>query len=180
MPVYVPRTNVELRLAWRQNDPTIERDAELFWRKEQLLPPGTDLGQRLGELCLAGYDGDKLIAVSTARVRYIDFLGSKLAMLRVATAREMRQKNLALFLVSQSRPPLEEWSAANPQEQVMGMGTITQTHVWDEQGPRPAIGPDSGLVFIGWTANNEHMRVAWFKHATIPRQRPDQFNPRSI
>ena len=173
MPVHVPRTNVELRLAWKQNNPTIERDAELFWRKENLLPQGADTGERLKELCLAGYDGDELIAVSTARIRYIDFLGVKLAMARIATARDKRQKSVGLFLLAQTRKCLEEWSAANPQEQVMGMGTITQTRDWDERGPSHAIGRDSRTAFIGWTANNEQMRVAWFAHGTIPRRRPD-------
>ena len=173
MPIHDPRTNVELRLAWRRKDPAIERDAELFWRKEQLLPKDADVGTRLGELCMAGYDGDELIALSTARIRYIDFLGVKLAMVRIATARDKRKNAVGLFLLAQTREKLEEWSAANPQEAVMGMGTITQTREWDERGPARAFGRDARLGFIGWTANNEQMRVAWFDHGTIPRQRPN-------
>src|SRR6185295_13604161 len=155
MPVHVPKTNVELRLAWRQKNPAIERDAERFWRQEQLLGKDADVSERLGELCVAGYAGHDLIALSTARIRHIDFLGVKLAMLRVATAREHRQKSLGLYLVAQSRARLEEWSAANPQEEVMGMGTITQTHAWDTRAPSHALGRDTRLAFIGWTANNE-------------------------
>ena len=172
MPVHVPKTNVELRLAWRQGNPAIERDAELFWRREGLLPKEADVGERLRELCLTAYDGDELVAVSTARIRYIDFLSAKLAMARIATARDKRQKSVGLFLLAQTRKCLEEWSAANLQEEVMGMGTITQTRDWDERGPSPAIGRDAGTAFVGWTANNEQMRVAWFAHGTIPRRRP--------
>ena len=100
MPIHEPRTNVELRLAWRRKDPAIERDAELFWRKERLLPNDADVSTRLGELCMAGYDGDELIALSTARIRYIDFLGVKLAMVRMATAREKRMNSVGLFLLA--------------------------------------------------------------------------------
>lgn len=171
MPVHVPKMNVNVRLAWRQNNRAIERDAERFWINEQLLPKDADATERLGELCLAGYVGHELVALTTARIRHIDFLGVKLAMARVATAHAMRQKSLGLHMLAKSREHLEAWSAANPQEEVMGMGTITQTHAWDTRPPSHALGRDTRLAFIGWTANNEPMRVAWFAHGTFPRRR---------
>jgi len=83
VPIHEPRTNVELRRVLRKADPAIQRDAELFWRRERLLPRDANIGERLEELCMAGYDGDRLIELSTARIRYIDFLGVKIAMVRI-------------------------------------------------------------------------------------------------
>ena len=70
---YEPRTNIDFRPAWRRTDPAIERDAELVWRREGLLSVSADVSERLSELCLAGYDGDTLIALTTARILYVGF-----------------------------------------------------------------------------------------------------------
>ena len=171
--VHEPRTNVQIRPAWRLADPVIERDAELFWRRERILPPGLDLGQRLSEIVLAGYDGDTLVGLVTARIRFIGFLGVKLAMMRVAVASDKRQKRLATILQAEARELLEQWSAKNPAEEVMGAGTVTQTRAFDDRGPARGFLRSSHLGFVGWTANGEPMRVAWFEHGTIPRRRPD-------
>jgi len=171
--VHEPRTNVEIRPAWHLANPVVERDAELFWRRERILPPDLNLGQRLSEIVLAGYDGDTLVGLVTARVRFIGFLGVKLAMMRVAVASDKRQKRLATILQAEARELLEHWSAQNPAEEVMGAGTITQTRAFDNRGPARGFLRSSHLGFVGWTANGEPMRVAWFEHGTFPQRRPD-------
>ena len=127
---YEAKTNIQLRPAWRRKDPVIERDAKLFWRAEQLLRATADLEARVAELCLAAYDGDTLIGLTTARVRYIGFLGVKLAMLRVAVASDKRKYRVASILQPESRELLEQWSAANPAEEVLGMGTVVQARMF--------------------------------------------------
>jgi len=173
--VHAPRAPVELRPAWRRADPKIERDAELFWRNERILPPRADVAARLSYLCVAGYDGDRLIALSEARITLIDFLQVKLAMLRIAVARDVRQHRLGTWLLTESRELLEAWSLENPAEEVMGMGTITQTAAYDGRGRARGYLRDSHLAFVGFTANGEHMRVAWFDHGTIPARRQNHF-----
>jgi len=171
--VYEPRAPSELREAWLRKDRTIERDAADFWRANHLLPDGVFPDERFGELCMAAYDGASLIALTTARIRFIGFLGVKLVMLRVAVAPDKRQNRLATIIQAESRELLERWSAENPEQEVMGMGTVTQTHLFDERGPARGLLRSSHLAFIGWTANGEHMRVAWFDHGRIPRTRPE-------
>jgi hypothetical protein len=170
---YEAKTKIELRPAWRRSDPQIERDAELFWRRERVLPPNTDIDERLKELCLAAYEGETLIALTTARIRFIDFLMVKLAMLRVAVASDKRKYRVASILQPESRELLEQWSLANPSENVFGMGTVVQALMFPPGTRLQAYRPASRVSFIGWTANGEQMRVAWFEHATIPLRRPD-------
>jgi hypothetical protein len=122
---------------------------------------------------MAGYDGDRLVALSSARIRYIGFLGVKLAMLRMAIAADQRRNRLATFIQAESRELLEQWSAANPAAEVMGVGTITQTRVMEGRGPARGFLRGSHLGFIGWTANGEPMRVAWFEHGRIPERQPE-------
>jgi hypothetical protein len=122
-------------------------------------------------------NGSSLIALTTARIRFIGFLGVKLAMLRVAVASDKRQNRLATIIQAESRELLERWSADNPEQEVMGMGTVTQTRAFDERGPARDFLRSSHLAFVGWTANGEHMRVAWFEHGRVPVRRPE---PRSL
>jgi hypothetical protein len=169
---YQAKTKFKLRPAWRLKDPVVERDADLFWRKEGILPPTADLGERLQELCLAAYEGDKLIALTTARIRYIDFLCVKLAMLRVAVAKEYRKDRIGAILFAEARVLLEQWSAANPAEDVLGVGTVAQVFGFAPDTRLQAFKTASRVGFVGWTANGEQMRVGWFEHATIPLRRP--------
>jgi hypothetical protein len=171
--IHEPRLNVSLRTAWRRNDPAIERDAELFWRKEKLIPQTADVGHRLKELCAAGYEGDALVVLSTARIKYLGFLGAKLAMLRMAVGSSQRRNRLGTHILTASREMLEQWSLDNPAEEVMGMATIEQNPPLAERGPPRGYLRDAHLNFIGWTANGEMMRVAWFDHGTVPLRRPD-------
>ena len=175
--VHEPRTNVTLRPAWRLKDAAIERDAEMFWRRERLLFDPANVDSRLDEVCMAGFAGDTLIALSTAHIRYVAFLGVKLAMLRVAISADKRRNRLATIIQAESRELLEQWSANNPAEEVMGMGTVTQSRELAGRGPARAFLRSSHFGFICWTANGEPMRVAWFEHARIPEQPPESVRP---
>ncbi|HVZ69197.1 MAG TPA: hypothetical protein VG891_07015 [Rhizomicrobium sp.] len=168
-----PRIPVEFRPAWRLKDAAIERDTIAFWQKEGLIPANATPEARLGELCMAGYDeSGRLIAVGTAKIRHIDFLGCKLAMFRCAVARDKRRNLLASVITAHSRELLEQWSLAHPEEEVMGMGTVVQSRAIDELARR-AMFRASRLGFVGWTPQGEQMRVAWFEHGRIPAVQPE-------
>jgi len=167
----VSGNSFDLRVAWHRHDASIERDAELFWREQKVLASVTSVSDRLNELCIVAYGGDRLVAVSTAGLRQIDFLGARVAMFRCAIARGFRGHRLSYDLMTRARQVLEEWSLANLDERVMAMVTIAQTK--DAYlGDGPGVFKGSGLTFVGWTANGERMRVAWFEHARIPRFPP--------
>lgn len=120
---------------------------------------------------MASYDGDLLIARVTGRIRYIDSLGVKFAMMLAAVSSDKRQNGLATVVKAEARELLERWSAVYPSEDVMGSGTVTQTGVYDDCELARRSSRSSHLCFVGRTANGEAMRVAWFDHGTIPRCR---------
>ena len=165
--------SLELLAVWRRRDPNVERDAEIFWRERMVFGSDTSIAERLNELCVVAYEREhgNLIAVSTAGLRQIDFLASRVAMFRCTITPEYRGRRLSYDLMTRAREVIEEWSAVNPGENVKAMATIAQTqeaHLNDA----PGVFDGSGLTFVGWTANGERMRVAWFKHARIPRFPP--------
>jgi len=166
----------ELRLAWRRNDPAIERDAELFWRGNNALPRGEDVERRLSELCAVAYGADGLAAVATARIRTIDFLRTKLAMLRVFVAPGARVQNLARRLTVLCRDALEIWSKQHPEEEVMGVGTVVQSRLVVKNAPF-AVYPTTKMIFVGYTQEGYQVRVYWFTHATISTYWPGDDRP---
>jgi len=172
-----PNPDIELRSAWQLNDPAIERDAELFWLANRMLPAGVDAGKRLPELCAVAYRGDQAIAVSTASIRLIDFLRCKLAMYRVLVSRDARIQDIASRLAVYSRDLLEAWSRDNPDQQVMGMGAVIQSRDLVKNIPE-AVWPDTKLAFIGYTQEGYQMRVFWFAHATVSDYWPGDDTPK--
>ena len=158
--------NFDIRAAWRRKDPAIERDAELFWLANNALPPGTDVGARLSELCAAAYVRDKLVGISTTPIREINFLRTKLAMLRVLVSTDVRVQNVARRLGVFSRDLLEAWSKENPNEGVMGLGAVIQSPLL-VKNVTEAVYPETKLAFIGYTQEGFQMRVFWFAHATV-------------
>lgn len=155
--------------AWQRHDPAIERDAELFWHKEQVLPKSADVGARLAGVCAVAYSGNRLIGVTSARIRQINFLRCKLAMLRCVVARGPKQRDTGYQLTAYSRDLLEEWARNNPAEDVRGVGTVVQSRrlaaAW-----RSAYCPRTKLALVGYTAQGYPMRVYWFAHARISRE----------
>jgi hypothetical protein len=159
-------SDIQFKPAWFRADPIIERDTLAFWEANNLMPKNAVPQARLRELCTAVYDGDRLIAISTAKLTEVAFLKSRIAMWRCAIAPDRRGQHLSTEMGRYSREVLEEWSLANPGERVMGMGTTIQTANLDEKKKHP-IWKASGLVFVGYSAQDQQIRVAWFDHAEI-------------
>jgi hypothetical protein len=159
------RSDVELKPAWRLDDPTINRDTVAFWRDNNLLPKGATGEQRLKELVAVGYDGDKICAVATAFIVHVDFVNCKLAMFRNAVSPQKRRSRIGTVITTYSRELLEKWSLEHPEEAVMGMGTVTQAR--ELEGLRRAYMRSTHLGFVGWTREGHPIRIAWFEHARV-------------
>jgi len=164
---------IEFRPAWRKRDPTVERDAELFWQRMKALPPRANVPDRLANLCAAAYLSDELIGVTTARIRDINFLHCKLAMLTVLTAAGAASGLHAVgtSLSNYSHDLLEAWSRENGAEGVMGLGALIQSRNLVENY-NWAVYPTTGLALVGYTRSGIQMRVSWFAHARISQHWP--------
>lgn len=157
---------VEWRVAWRKDDPALEADAIALWRRLDVLPPDVDPTDRAKELCVLAYVGGAVAAVSTAVIRELPFLRNRFAMFRCAVAPEFRRHSLGRIISREAREAVEAWSLENPEEAVMGLATVVQSTDIQAQS-RAAVWRSSGLTLVGYSENNEQIRVAWFGHARI-------------
>lgn len=160
------RSCVEIRPAWRREDPELERDVVAFWRRLEILPPHVAPEARAKELCCLGYADGEVAAVSTAVIEVLPFLRARFALLRVAVSPAHRRRHLALDIVKASRHVLEQWSRGAPQEKVQGVAAVIQAANLEERKRLPRW-PDVGLDLVGYTDDGQQIRVGWFDHARL-------------
>ena len=173
-PASEPLARTDYRVAWRRDDPELERDAIAFWRRLGILPPGVSPEARAKELCCLGYIDGEVAAVSTASVESLPFLRARAALYRCATAPEHRRRWLVAQISVQSFAALERWSAEHPEAGVKGMAAILDTPMYVQMKRKPVwkFRKDFELVLIGHTNDGLQMRMAWFPGVRLDT--PDQ------
>ena len=156
-----PGGGLEIRAAWRRDDPQIEADAIHFWTRLDLLPPDVTPEQRAKELIAAAYQNGRLVAVATATIERFDYLRANFAVLRGATDPACRRSGAQLALAVPSRRILEQWAADHPEARLAGGIAFLEPGEWGDFAKIP-VWPESGLAFIGYATDGRQVRVAWF------------------
>jgi GNAT superfamily N-acetyltransferase len=156
----------DIRPAWRLADPQIERDAIAYWTRTGLLPPDVEPADRARELVAVAYSGDRIIGATTATVNHYGPLRARFAFLRGAVDPAFRRRQVGRTLLQFSRPLLEQWSAAHPEEKVLGLGSIVEGNEFAALRQFP-VSPDGQLVLVGYLDDGRQIRVSWFAHARV-------------
>lgn len=163
-------TPADYRVAWRRDDPQLERDAIAFWRRLGILPPGVAAEARAKELCCVAYVDGEVAAVSTATIEPLPFLRTGAAVYRCATAPERRDRWLLPQISMQSFDALHQWAEAHPEAGVKGVVTILNTPSYEQMKRKPVWRfrrEGLELVLIGYTAEGLQLRMAWFPNARL-------------
>ncbi len=165
-------SDVVFRSGWRKNDGQMEEDAKAFWRthKAGRLPPKVDPDERARELCAIAYRDGHPIGVSTAKIMFVEQFRSFMAYYRCAVASEFGREPLSWRITDFSRETLERWSLEHPDEKVMGLMAVMQSKTLVTRYPQ--VFGVVNMTFTGFTQAGYPIRVAWFKHATIPTDWP--------
>lgn len=160
-----------LKPVWHNHDAAAERDVLAFWREGRLLSQNVDLASRLNELCVIAYAGNKVVAVNTAVLTWLDRVRARIAMVRLAVAADYRQGHLATEVLAMAKPLLEEWANAHPEEKLMGIGCVVQTRAIGAKLDE-AVWPRTGLAVIDHNEKGDQLRLAWFANARIGEAAP--------
>jgi hypothetical protein len=157
------RMKLELRPAWRRNDPDLARDVIAFWRRLDVVSIDSTLEERIQALCLVAYRNGEVVGVSSAFLQYNSMLRARLAMFRCVIAPRHRRGLVVAELAEGSRLLLMDWARANPQEKLKGMGAVSEPQGTDSMRFNPIWRyKDLRLILVGWTRDGHPMRVAWF------------------
>lgn len=156
----------DLRPAWRLDDAAIAADAVAFWTRLNLLPPEVRPEQRAKELVAVAYKDGRIAGVCTAQLARLEQVRARLAMIRSATDPDYRRGYSSQALTIYARELLEAWSKAHPEEKVAGMGAVIQSENLRDRGKEP-IWPTTRLTLIGYTPDDNQVRLYWFEHARL-------------
>jgi GNAT superfamily N-acetyltransferase len=157
---------IDVRIAWRRDDPEIERDAIDYWRRLGNLPPDAAPEERAKEVVLAAYDKDRIVGITTAEVGILPQVRTRLAMLRGSVDPEYRRTGIGLAMYPKSLHALESWATANPAEGVKGIGGIIEAaELADAQ--RVPYWPTVRNGLIGFTPDGRQIRVRWLRDALL-------------
>ena len=154
--------DLELRPAWRRGDQTIEADAIAFWRRLGILPPGVEPQARAKELVAVAYKDDRLVAVTTATLKRLDFLRARFAMLRGAVDPAHRRTRTGWALGLYTRDLMEQWSYDHPDERVAGLAAIIEAPELVALERQP-FWPTTKFGLVGYTEAGRQIRVSWFE-----------------
>jgi hypothetical protein len=149
---------------WKKNDSTAERDAIAAWTAAGILPPGVDPKDRIRELCVVAYDGDKLAAISTCEIRMVPHVRQKMAVSRGFILPDFRRGGIGHGLTNAVYESMERYALANPDLRIGGMAGIVVVKI-NKQEVQTVF---EGMIFAGYTVNDEPIMLRWFNHFRIP------------
>lgn len=149
--------------AWKQGDARLEGDVMAMWRDMGLMPQGGRPEERLRELVVLAYKGERLVGITSADVKPYAPLRQRFAFMRLLMRAEAAGSGLAVSLTVQLREVLRRWAFDNPQEQLAGYGAVIGEKVYMAD---PVLA--SGLTVVGYTPEGHQVRIFWWDHFRIP------------
>lgn len=156
--------DLDLRAAWRREDPDLTQDALAFWERLGILPPDVSPEERARELAAGAYRDGRLVGVTTATISPYPPLRAKFAFMRVAVDPEERRSLTSTALSVFTREVVERWSAEHPEEGVLGLAAIIESADL-RQRQRDPVWENTRLNLVGFLGDGRQIRVAWFAHA---------------
>jgi hypothetical protein len=147
---------IEYRNVWRKDDPVVRRDAEALGAR--VTPPGRKVAPWAQGLCVAAYDGDTLVALAPAEIRFAPRLKANMAMVRVYVERSHRERGIVIPLTIKAHEIIRKYAQENPDERIGGtMGIVTAKGVVDEPVTK------AFMQLVGYTPRREPLLVRWFE-----------------
>jgi GNAT superfamily N-acetyltransferase len=123
---------------------------------------------RVKQLAMLAYDGDRLVGISTLNIRHFEQVRQTIAFFREVVHPDYRRKQVGRFLGRKTYKLIEEYALAHPEEKIGGMGAIYQAPGIGQR----AVTREARLALIGYTKRNEQVRIAWFPHFMVPPNAP--------
>lgn len=161
--------DIELRSAWKKDDPALRRDTETVWDALNAVFP-REREDRLKELVAVAYDAGKPVGVCTARAIEYKVLRTHIFYLRANILPGPQHGDVFLHLLSAAKAALEPWARAHPGERLKGILAMFDNDGFDALYPEPVLRRlDFELVLTGYTDEGRQIRVLWFDDAKLAK-----------
>ncbi len=160
-------TVIEIKTAWKKNDPDIARDVQALWDELKLVPRA-EREARLKEVVAVVYDGEKALGVSTSRPIDYRSLRASFFYYRAAISSETPYGEIAIRLLSASKDILGAWAREHPDEEIKGILMEFDRETFAPLFCEPVVRRmDFELSLVGHTDVGHQIRVLWFDDARL-------------
>lgn len=159
--------NVTYENLWRKDLGELKKEVVTMWKQHN---PGFEEAkaeERANQIVLvAKNEFDQVIGVSTAFKVYIKQFRNFMYSIRLMVLPEYRSQKLATDLLVRSRDFLESIHQEDLPDQPIGLITLVENELL-KKNKREAIWPASKMIYAGNSSKGHHIRVYYFKGATI-------------
>lgn len=159
---------LKIENVWQRSTPDLQEEIMEFWETNRMLPPGTDARERATQAVqIVRSPQGKIAGLTTAGIVQFKQLNNNVFYLfRMAVLPEFRVPGIESKLIVDTRDILEAYAAKASVNKCIGMLTFVENpgvianRTW-------AVWPASKMVYIGSDHKGRHVRVYYFKGATI-------------
>lgn len=155
--------------AWKKDDPKLKADALRIWSDPGVLPRETNLEERMKQLAVVAYEDNVLAGLATLNVQIFPQLKQKFAFFRGYVMPDFRLREMGRDMVVETYKRIETYAAAHPEEKLAGMMAVVQI---PNVGDNPQ-GKKIKMTLIGYTNDNQQVRLSWFDHFRVPPNMTD-------
>ena len=160
-------SDITFKPAWRRDDPQFAADAIALWESLGAMPVGTDPADRVAEIVVCAYDGDRLAGLSTTILDVHRPTRRKFAFYRTLVSPDSRQQGLMHQLGAQAHAVLLAWALEHPDEGLAGLATVRQQKFLNDPRRGNPVSPGLGSILVGFTPGGEPIRLKWFQHIRV-------------
>ena len=149
--------------------PSVNHKAKVreFWLREKVVAEDQIRLRSEQLVCLMTDEQDEIVGVTTAYEEQVDFLRHKMVMFRQYIAPGARNAWVPYELARESIDILEGYYN-DAKDGPLGIMTIIENDRMLKKNY--AVWPRINLVYVGSTARGQHIRVRYFKHATLAHE----------
>ena len=159
--------NISYENLWRKDLGELKKEVITMWRQHN---PGLEeekAEERANQIVLVvKNEFEQVIGVSTAFKVYIKQFRNFMYSIRLMVLPEYRSQKLATDLLVRSRDFLESIHMEDLPDPPIGMITLVENELL-KKNKREAIWPASKMIYAGNSSKGHHIRVYYFKGATI-------------
>jgi len=159
--------NVSYENLWGMDAAELKKEVITMWKQHNPGFEGAKVEERANQIVfVAKNEFEQVIGVSTAFKVYIKQFRNFMYSIRVMVLPEYRSQKLATDILVKSRDFLESIHQEDLPDPPIGMITLVENELL-KKNKREAIWPASKMVYAGNSSKGHHIRVYYFKGATI-------------
>jgi len=154
---------------WQKTTPELIREVMLFWEENKMIRPGFSTEERARQvvLIIRSVRDHKIVGLSTADVVQFKQLNSNnFYLYRSIILPEYRHPGLPDKIIIETRDFLESFNRQVTVNCCIGLLAFVENPRF-QQHRREAIWPASRMAYVGIDKQGRHIRVYYFKGATI-------------